>query len=160
NDFFTLLKSKDGENYVEVTTIIGAGDSQEEIGYSFIDERPYNGISYYKLMQTDFDGTTVDVGVVLVRMGNNLQELELVSYPNPFQNQAINLSLSGLNEQEVVSVMIVDAFGKQQFAQRLSADASGYLDITVEESTRWNSGVYVVQVITEKGSIQSRVIKQ
>ena len=160
NDYFTLYRSKDGENYIEVTTIIGAGDSQEEIAYSFIDERPYNGISYYKLAQTDFDGTTVDVGVVLVRMSNNSQTLELVSYPNPFQNEAINLSLSGLNEEEVVSVMIVDAFGKQQFVQRLSADASGYLDISVEESTRWNSGVYVVQVITEKGSIQSRVIKQ
>ena len=160
NDYFTLLRSKDGVNFDEITTIIGAGDSKEKLGYSFIDERPYSGISYYKLMQTDFDGTTVDVGVVLVRMSNNAQTLQLVSYPNPFQNEAINLSLSGLNEEEVVTVMIVDTFGKQQFTHKSSADSSGYLDITVEESTRWNSGVYVIQIITEKGSIQSRVIKQ
>jgi len=160
NDYFTLYRSKDGENYVEVTTIIGAGDSQEEIAYSFVDERPYNGISYYKLMQTDFDGTTVEAGVVLVRMENNSQMLELVSYPNPFQNEAITLSLSGLNEKEPVTVLIVDAFGKQQYVQKHSADDSGYLDVTVEQSTQWNSGVYVVRVISEKGAVQSRIVKQ
>ncbi len=160
NDYFTLFRSKDGVNFDEITTIIGAGDSKGKLGYSFIDERPYSGISYYKLMQTDFDGTTVDVGVVLVRMSNNSQTLQLTSYPNPFHNEAINLSLSGLNEEESVTVRIVDAFGKQMVIANSTADGSGYLDITVEESTRWNSGVYVIQVITEKGAIQSRVIKQ
>jgi len=111
-------------------------------------------------MQTDFDGTTVDVGVVLVRMSNNSQTLQLTSYPNPFHSEAINLSLSGLNEEEPVTVRIVDAFGKQMVIANSTADGSGYLDITVKESTRWNSGVYVIQVITEKGAIQSRVIKQ
>ncbi|MCF6360599.1 MAG: T9SS type A sorting domain-containing protein [Cyclobacteriaceae bacterium] len=160
NDYFTLYRSKDGENYVEVTTIIGAGDSQEEIAYSFVDERPYNGISYYKLTQTDFDGTNVEVGIVLVRMSNNSQVLELVSYPNPFQNEAITLSLSGLNEEELVTVLIVDAFGKQQYMQKHAANDSGYLDVTVEQSIQWNSGVYVVRVISEKGAVQSRIVKQ
>ncbi len=160
NDYFTLYRSKDGENYVEVTTIIGAGDSQEEIAYSFIDERPYNGTSYYKLAQTDFDGTTVDAGVVLAKMANNGQVLALASYPNPFQNEAITLSLSGLNEDELVTVLIIDAFGKQQYVQKHSANESGYLDVTVEQSTRWNSGIYVVQVLSEKGAVQSRIVKQ
>ncbi len=160
NDYFTLLKSKDGENYEEVTTIIGAGNSTEVLAYSFVDERPLNGISYYKLTQTDFDGTTAEAGVVLVKMANNSQELTLVSYPNPFNDQGLALNLSGLNSDELVEVIIVDAFGRQQYLENQQADTSGYLNFTISEVNKWDSGVYVVRVLTEKGVIQTKIIKQ
>jgi hypothetical protein len=41
-----------------VSTTDGAGDSHTELSYSSTDQRPYSGISYYRLSQTDFDGTT------------------------------------------------------------------------------------------------------
>ncbi len=160
NDFFTLYRSKDGENFEEITTIAGAGDSNKKLAYSFIDERPFNGISYYRLAQTDFDGTYVEAGTVLVKMASNSQALELISYPNPFQNEAININVAGLNDKESVTILIVDAFGRQQFLQKYSANSSGYLEATVNQSLEWNSGVYIVRVLTEKGAIQTRVIKQ
>jgi hypothetical protein len=58
NDFFTLERSKDGNHWERVSTTDGAGDSHTELSYSSTDQRPYSGISYYRLSQTDFDGTT------------------------------------------------------------------------------------------------------
>lgn len=129
---------------------MGSGTSSEPIAYSFVDERPFNGVSYYKLIQTDYDGVTADAGIVLVRMANSTKLLELVSYPNPFRDQAITLSLSGLNDKESVSVIIVDAFGKQQYLSNYSADENGYLDAEFDESVKWNSGIYVIIIHTEK----------
>ena len=58
NDFFTIERSKDGTNWEEAGRVEGAGNSNTELSYGFIDEIPYSGISYYRLSQTDFDGTT------------------------------------------------------------------------------------------------------
>ena len=36
----------------------GAGNSNSNLNYTATDFNPYSGASYYRLMQTDFDGTT------------------------------------------------------------------------------------------------------
>lgn len=160
NDYFTVLRSKDGENFEEITTILGAGNSNEVLAYSFIDERPFNGLSYYKLMQTDFDGLSSESDIVLVKMLNNSQELKLISYPNPFRDQDIAVSISGLNDEEKVSIAVFDMFGKQQLLISKKANSSGYLDIIIEEASNWNSGIYIIMALTEKGAVQAKVIKQ
>ena len=56
NDFFTLEKSVNGSDWSAIGTVNGAGNSQEMLSYEFTDRNPLNGISYYRLKQTDFDG--------------------------------------------------------------------------------------------------------
>ncbi|PLW92632.1 MAG: hypothetical protein C0592_09740 [Marinilabiliales bacterium] len=67
NDYFTLERSTDAINWVEVTTISGAGNSTTPLYYSYTDENAPDGINYYRLIQTDFDGTSVEAGMVDVR---------------------------------------------------------------------------------------------
>lgn len=56
NDFFTLERSIDGTSWEVVTYINGAGDSNQMLTYQYRDYMPYEGVSYYRLTQTDFDG--------------------------------------------------------------------------------------------------------
>lgn len=56
NDFFTVEKSKNGVEYYTVRTVEGAGNSDSVLDYSYLDNLPYEGQSYYRLKQTDFDG--------------------------------------------------------------------------------------------------------
>ncbi len=72
NDFFTIERSKDGENWEDIGTVDGAGDSNVQLSYAFIDDAPYTGISYYRLRQTDFDGTTTvsDPQAVEIKQGD------------------------------------------------------------------------------------------
>ena len=57
NDYFTLFRSPNGFEYWElVGSIDGAGNSNNIINYSYIDDTPIIGINYYVLMQTDYDG--------------------------------------------------------------------------------------------------------
>jgi len=56
NDFFTVERSKEGLIFEEVAIVPGAGNSNVQRIYSSIDHEPYQGISYYRLKQTDYNG--------------------------------------------------------------------------------------------------------
>ena len=68
NDYFTVERSPDGSHFQAVGTMNGAGDSQHERHYIFDDPAPTAGISYYRLRQTDLDGTSALGPIVAVEM--------------------------------------------------------------------------------------------
>ena len=55
NDYFTVERSADAVNYTEAVSLNGAGTSNQTHYYTAIDNKPFNGINYYRLKQTDFD---------------------------------------------------------------------------------------------------------
>lgn len=57
NSHFTILRSGDLEQWEDAGTVPGAGHSQSLQDYVFYDMAPLAGTSYYRLRQTDFDGT-------------------------------------------------------------------------------------------------------
>lgn len=91
NDYFTLERSTDGVNYSIIATIIGAGNSMTQLNYSFIDNNPVNGVSYYRLMQTDYNGDFEIFSAVSV---SYLNENDLKVGPNPAINE-LNISIGG-----------------------------------------------------------------
>ncbi|MCU0433372.1 MAG: hypothetical protein MUC87_07970 [Bacteroidia bacterium] len=56
NDYFTLERSTDGMNFVEIGRVDGAGNSTQLLNYLFVDNYPATGENYYRLKQTDFNG--------------------------------------------------------------------------------------------------------
>lgn len=56
NDYFQVQRSVNGIDWEDLTKVKGSGNSNERIAYNAIDELPYNGTSYYRLKQVDFDG--------------------------------------------------------------------------------------------------------
>ncbi len=56
NDFFLLERSKDGRDFEAIAQINGAGTSTLPQNYSYVDEKPFKGVNYYRLRQVDFDG--------------------------------------------------------------------------------------------------------
>lgn len=56
SDYFILEKSKDLITFAEVSRIKSAIYSTTRIDYEFFDKIPYDGISYYRLIQVDLNG--------------------------------------------------------------------------------------------------------
>jgi hypothetical protein len=56
NDYFTIERSTDGVNFVELGRVDGAGNSTQLLNYLFVDNYPAIGENYYRLKQTDFNG--------------------------------------------------------------------------------------------------------
>ena len=78
NDYFTVERSKDGEIFEQIGIVDGSGTTSAISSYHFYDMNPYSGVSYYRLMQTDFDGARSWSRVVAVRMES---ESNIVVYP-------------------------------------------------------------------------------
>ena len=57
NNYFSVLRSHNGLDFYPIAHIQGAGYSNEVLSYSYTDNMPYEGLNYYKIRQTDFDGT-------------------------------------------------------------------------------------------------------
>lgn len=80
NKEFTIERSKDGSVFEEVSRIAGAGTTSIQQSYFTADEDPYEGISYYRLKQTDFDNSFTYSEVKMVNM--EIAEPWLI-FPNP-----------------------------------------------------------------------------
>lgn len=66
NDHFTVERSADASAYRVINQVAGAGNSQSIIHYADVDRTPLSGWSYYRLRQTDLDGTSTLSQVVPV----------------------------------------------------------------------------------------------
>ncbi len=56
NNYFTVERSHDMVAWKVTGTVSGAGNSNQQLSYQFTDHLPHEGISYYRLKQTDHDG--------------------------------------------------------------------------------------------------------
>ena len=64
NNYFTIERSKDASEFNSIGTIKGAGNSSDNINYSFTDTNPLAGEGYYRLKQTDYNGNSTTFNIV------------------------------------------------------------------------------------------------
>ncbi|MDX9751107.1 MAG: T9SS type A sorting domain-containing protein, partial [Flavobacteriales bacterium] len=57
NAHFTVERSADGEQFMDLLQVAGAGYSAQLLHYTAVDAQPLPGLSFYRLRQTDLDGT-------------------------------------------------------------------------------------------------------
>jgi len=86
NDYFTVERSVNAADYIEIGKVKGAGNSSNALHYSFEDKDPVPGIIYYRLKQTDFNGAFTYSNPVAVRFNPLRGMMYLV--PNPVLNKA------------------------------------------------------------------------
>jgi hypothetical protein len=76
---------------------------------------------------------------------NVVQELELSVYPNPTHGDALTMSLSGINSDNV-QVKVYDALGRKIESKRYVVD--GTLQTTLNFANELSNGLYILEVIT------------
>ncbi len=81
NDFFTVERSEDGEQFIPVATVRGAGQSIASRNYTATDNFPPAGKIYYRLKQTDFDKEFSYSKIIVV--DNIYAEPKVIVSPNP-----------------------------------------------------------------------------
>ena len=68
NDFYTIERSANGTQWEAIGTASAVGNSSEVFHYHRFDSSPLAGVSYYRLRQTDLDGTSTLSNVVAVKL--------------------------------------------------------------------------------------------
>lgn len=80
NHYFTIERSPDLADWRMVATMPGQGNSSSPVHYAHTDHEALPGLSYYRLSQTDLDGTSTVHPVAVVWQEASLQP---IGYPNP-----------------------------------------------------------------------------
>lgn len=108
NDFFTIERSEDGLTFYTVAVVAGNGTSSIATNYSWADEGVSANTVYYRLSQTDYNGTTTVLRIIIVEgCGENSNTL---LYPNPTNGTSwLLFSASG---KDVIDVNVYDAMGR------------------------------------------------
>ncbi len=93
NDYFSIQRSKDGREFETISQVEGVGTTKEISEYQFVDEKPHSGLSYYRLVQTDFDGTSETFRPVSVSFASTSSRAVSV-YPNPLSGDHLFVSIT------------------------------------------------------------------
>ncbi|MDX2249103.1 MAG: T9SS type A sorting domain-containing protein [Bacteroidia bacterium] len=142
NHFFTVERSYDGDEYLVVENIPGAGNSDRVLTYNITDRRPGKGTIWYRLKQTDFDGEYTYGSIVTVTLDQDGPQLFL--YPNPASDGPFFLELHGLRAEVDMQIRILDVTGKEVYFSHEKAGRNGSFTSQIQPSL--SSGLYFVQV--------------
>jgi Secretion system C-terminal sorting domain len=154
NDYFTVEKSTDGIYFEEVSVVDGAGNSTTVLNYSSLDDEPYQGVSYYRLKQTDFNGSISYSNVEEINFNGNTADFSLNVYPNPNDGSAFNLMVNA-NKGEEVLVVVYDATGKETYSKVIITNDSGENIYAIDPSNKLAAGMYLI-IATSKQSMFSK----
>ncbi len=142
NDYFIVERSTDMENWTEIGWVDGAGTTSEQQSYSLYDRNPVGGVSYYRLSQTDFDGTVTHSDI---RSVTRVNEDELHIYPVPAKEILV---IEGA-PTELESLSIYNAYGEKVMSQVSYLPSTGDNSVVLDIS-QLPAGMYLVH--TYRGS--------
>lgn len=116
NDYFTVERSRDGGTFEEVLLLSGAGNSAQQVHYEAQDPKPLDGVSYYRLRQTDLDGSSTWSPVVAVE---RRRAIGLSVYPNPLVGERFDLPADAVGS----TLVILSASGAQLYTSIVGSTA-------------------------------------
>jgi len=152
NDYFTVLRTVDIENFDFIAAVGGAGNSNVMNYYRATDFKPVSGLSYYQLKQTDYNGQSTFSDLVPIEIGKAVFEIRNL-YSNHDEN-AIHVIISD-NENESVTVALHDLLGNMILQKKVNITSSatdikldvniplGLYFITLRNDTKFLTGKVV-----------------
>lgn len=150
NDYFVVERSRTAQDWEVVATVKGAATTNNMSKYSAVDELPLPGLSYYRLKQVDFDGTTTYSRMVPVNMGEFM--ISNV-WPNPVSDVLTITADLPLADAEYE---ITDMHGRTRKGyQKVNMTKTGTIPVGHLET-----GIYILNIRTKTGHAQSRFLKQ
>ncbi len=159
NDYFNIERSSDGLNFKIIKKVSGSGSTNFLSSYNVIDDRPLGGLSYYRLSQTDYDGSNEVLGVLstewpCTNLSNGLQ-----LFPNPTDDD-VNLVIAH-DYRENYTVEIFDAIGKLVIPvidEKFEVQGSTLLKIKTSDLS---VGIFLIKVVVgDKVYTEKLVIKK
>ncbi|MGZ4060627.1 MAG: hypothetical protein ACXVPU_16450 [Bacteroidia bacterium] len=95
NKYFTIERSQEGTLWDIINVVPGRGNATTPYNYKIYDSSPLEGISYYRLKQTDLNGNFTYSKTVSVGAENKEQQRNVVRRINLY-GQELNENASGL----------------------------------------------------------------
>lgn len=151
NSHFNILRSANGDNFQAIGKVLGRGNSDAPVNYSFLDENPAIGTNYYQLSQVDFDAKTSPSKIISVDYG--------------LENTDFNVSGDATNGSVNISVNSLAATDGNIKIYNLSGNEIENISVKIQKDQNvfkipFNAqkGIYLVSLTTASGRITKKII--
>ena len=153
NDFFTVERSTDGIHFQFIDNVSGAGSSNFLHNYNYADRSLCgHGSFYYRLKQTDYDGSSEFLNVIFVSAA--LNNVLLNTYFDPLSH---TLSVETYFEEAgEYQFAVMDACGRAVYNNQeiaVKGKNAFYVPLTL-----FSNGVYFIKVSGKNISLQSKFV--
>src|SRR5690554_2953553 len=152
SDRFVIEKSRDGQTWTYVGEQSGAGNSNSTINYSHVDENTWSGISYYRLVQKDFNGDEEVYGPISAFCEES--ENNMIVYPNP-NNGTFTIEISSDKIYTDAQLYLTDMTGKVISSQQV--DVSNGTTQILFNNIDLQKGAYMLTL--RGGGLQLKPVK-
>ncbi len=140
NDYFTIERSLDGINFQELIKVNGAGNSTKRIEYKWNGYISGEGENFYRIKQTDFDGTET----ILKSINVNCKSSEVKIFPNPFHD-ILEIKFNRPTTS-IYTVEVKNSLGQVILHQIISKETSS-LNLNID--TEFSKGFYFIEIFNE-----------
>jgi hypothetical protein len=149
---FDIEKSQDGIDWILIGSVPAAGNSNEEITYSFQDNtKSYQ--EYYRLNQFDFDGKNKIYGPISADCKN--ENSEFMTFPNPSEKNGFSVVLNSSELSGLGSILMTDSKGNLVYQKQVEIQ-KGISLWQINESDL-APGIYFIKITN--GSNSTKVLK-
>jgi pectate lyase len=145
---FDIEKSSDGRIFKRIASQ-QARNLAGEHHYSFIDNDPLAGVSFYRLKQLDTDGVATYSRIAVI---NNRSAVQLSAYPNPAANF---VAVSHPKAIVGASLRVLDAVGRNLITTEVSAG----VNITNMNISALNPGNYFIVYENGPNRLVTKLVK-
>lgn len=144
NDFFTLERSEDGIDFEKIANVPSAGNSNIKQDYALTDYKPNQGVSYYRLRQTDKSGKFNFSQIEKIIISGPL--VITTASPNPTRD-IIQLKINGEVDKNL-KYLLIDLNGKVLMKANISNS------ITSIDLSNLSQGTYIFKVMDKEKTLQ------
>ncbi len=158
--FFIERMLETESEFKSVTFVDGKGQTTSVTNYQLLDENSFTGVSYYRLRQVDFDGTTTYSQIKAVEGRSTRDEYMDVSiYPNPVQNE-LQVRFNTL-PIGVTSAQITITAASGNVLHNFTADIQSYQLLEINEVAQLPAGLYLLSIeFDNKERVAQKFIKE
>jgi hypothetical protein len=154
NDYFTVERSEDGIIWEAFDVVPGAGNSSTQLNYKVIDNNPFSGLTYYRLTQTDFDGTSETFDPEVSDCDG--VGFEIVAANSLEASPILNLVVSA-GSDERFDIVLHDMSGKQVLYQGNVMLYAGLNYLNIDKGDL-GKGIYIISMVSETQVMTRRVL--
>jgi hypothetical protein len=152
---FTIERATEGSGFDSIGRVAGAGTDAFRNSYTFIDNNPFTGNSFYRLKATDPDGHGSYSATVPVTYTTAGSKSTWSLFPNPNEARATTwLKMEGAGNNGSVAIAVYNMQGKKVWSKVAAVDGARSLLLPINTSSQLAPGIYDVIVIgSDTGSI-------
>ena len=148
NNHFDVECTPDGKNFKTIGTLKGMGNSSVPVTYNFLDERPADFITYYRLKQTDHNGEVHYSHIMNVK-NNVVQHAQLT--PNPAIDE---LTVETIVQSNGLYLFSIEGITGNCWQEEFYL-TKGMNQVKVNLTDKLSAGFYIFKVYSLSGHVLS-----